>query len=70
MIDNNLTESPIIYFAPDLAQHVNLFMWDIANNHNFVLQTIPKNIYRYIKTANMGVFEKVKPKFEQLAKER
>ena len=67
-----MKESPIIYFAPDLAKHIdlNLFMWDIANNHNFVIQTIPKNIYRYFKTANMGVFEKLRPKFEKLSKER
>ena len=65
-----MKESPIIYLAPDLAKHINLFMWDIANNHNFVIQTIPKNIYRYFRTANMGIFEKLKPKFTALAKDR
>ena len=70
MINGNMKESPIIYFAPDLAKHISFFMWDIANRHNFVLQTIPHNIYRYFKTANMGVFEKLKIKFNKLAKQQ
>ena len=70
MLENSMTESPIIYLAPELASHINFFMWEIANTHNFVIQTIPKNIYRYFKTANMSVFEKLKPKFEALAKEK
>ena len=65
-----MKELPIIFFAPDLAKHISLFMWDIAKRHNFVLQTIPKNIYRYFKTANMGIFEKLKPKFDSLAKDK
>ena len=70
MIGNHLDESPIIYWAPTLSKHMSFFMWDIANSENIVLQTIPHNIYRYFRTSNMGIFDKLTPKFRQLAKER
>ena len=70
MINQNLQESPIIYLAPDLANHISFFMWDISNREQFVLQTIPWNIYRYLQTCNMEIFEKLTPKFKDLAKKR
>ena len=70
LIANSLTELPIIYMSPDLAKHISFFFWDLANRQNVVVQTIPRNIYRYFKTSNMGIFEKLKPKFNAIAKER
>ena len=70
LINNYLKESPIIYFSPHLSGHISFYMWDIANRHNFVIQTIPYNIYRYFQTANMGTLDKLDPKFKHLAKEK
>ena len=70
LLQNNLLESPIVYMSPDISKHMSLFAWDICNRQNFVLQTVPYNIYRYLKTANMGIFDKLKPKFEEMAKKR
>ena len=65
-----MKESPIIYLAPALSKHVSLFMWDIASSVDTVVQTIPHNIYRYFRASNMGIFDKLSPKFTKLAKER
>ena len=70
LIANHLKELLILYFAPSLSKHISFYLWHIANNENIVLQTIPHNIYRYFKTSNMGIFDKLCPKFKELAKER
>ena len=70
LVENDLKESPIIYLSPAVSKHISLFLWDIANKHNSVLQTIPQNIYRYFRMSNMGIFDRLTPKFKEMAKER
>ena len=68
--NNNLPDFPIIYMCLEVSKHISFYSWDLCNTKNVVLQTVPYNIYRYIKTSNMGVFDKLKPKFLQLCKEK
>ena len=67
---NDLQESPIVYLSPEMAKQISFFGWDLSNNYNFMLQTIPHNIYRYFRTSNMGIFDKLIPKFKQMAQKR
>ena len=68
--ENHLEAFPIIYLFPELSKHISLYAWDLCNNQNIVLQTVPCNIHRYMRTCNMGVFDKLKPEFDGMAKEK
>ena len=63
-----MSESPVIYFTPTLATKIGFYSWDKCNEWNFVIQTVPNNIYRYFRTGNMGIFEKMTTLFAAEAK--
>ena len=50
--------------CPAVSKSIGFTLWDMCNKYNFVLQTVPQNIYNYIRTSNLGIFEKLGPAFD------
>ena len=67
MTARNMTNIPVIYFVPKMSKHISLYLWDQCNMENVILQTVPYNVYSYLITGNMGVFEKVEESFYKVA---
>ena len=68
--DNQMNASPVIYLCPRVSQHLAFFMWDLCNKYNYIIQTVPHNIHRYFRTCNMGIFEKTRPKFQEIVRKK
>ena len=62
---NSLFEPPVVYFVPSVSKYIGFTLWDLCNQYNFVIQTVPQNIYNYLRTANLGIFDKLERAFEQ-----
>ena len=67
---NELYESPVIYLTPAVSKVVGFTLWEMCNRYNFVIQTVPQNIWNYLRTANLGIFDKLDVAFNQLVKTR
>ena len=61
-----LLESPVIYTCPGVSQHIRFTLWQLCNSYNFALQTVPQNVYNYLKTANLEIFDKLKPMYDKI----
>ena len=70
LTEKELLEPPVIYMVPAVSMKIGFTLWDMFNQYNFILQTIPQNIYNYIRTGNLGIFEKIKPAFAQLVRKK
>ena len=57
-----------MYMAPSLSKHISFAWWDKCNRSEYIIQTIPQNIYNYFRTANMGIFDKMQANFQDQVK--
>ena len=57
-----------MYMAPSLSKHISFALWDKCNCSEYIIQTIPQNIYNYFRNANMGIFEKMQANFQDQVK--
>ena len=64
--ENGVMEPPIIYMCPSVSKYCGFTLWQLANSENIVLQTVPQNIFNYLRTSNMGIFEKLLPAYRLL----
>ena len=62
-----MDDIPVIYFVPKLSKFINFYIWDQCNLENAIIQTVPYNIYSYLRTGNMGIFEKFTDVFKKVA---
>ena len=70
LLNNNLTDSPIIYLCPSVSKFFSFTLWDWCDKENVVIQTVPQNIFNYLRTGNMGIFEKLEPAFQQFVQKK
>ena len=54
-----------MYFVPSVSKYIGFTLWDICNQYQFVMQTVPQNIYNYLRTGNLGIFEKIERVMDQ-----
>ena len=70
LTEQQLFESPVLYMCPSVSKWIGFTLWDMCNNYNFVLQTVPQNIYNYIQTSDLGILEKIIPTFNMQVLEK
>ena len=60
MMDLGLGFPGIVYLQPEVAEMFSFAAWCWTNQHGVIVCPLPRNVFNWLNTANLGLLRKVR----------
>ena len=62
MLDKELSFPGIVYLQPEVCEILSFDLWFRMKHHAIIVAPVPRNVFNWLTTSNLGVFTKIQTK--------
>ena len=60
MLDKELSFPGIVYLQPEVCEMLGFDLWYWRKHHAIIVAPVPRNVFNWLTTSNLGVFTKIR----------